>query len=224
MVMLGSKAKQATLPRALAETAADELGVLLELEESRRLGAARKADLELGQRVQSLLREGENSNRILAPVFYAMHDTLTPVTTGMLAVGVNIATSLILMGPLGPAGLALATAVSSASNFVLLFTRLRRRIGPLGLERLALPTAKVGLACLPMAAWAVFSQIWWDVLAVSRAAMKALLLCGEVGVAVGLFAATAAALRCEEVAWALALLRRRGSRESKEDVTSFQAD
>jgi putative peptidoglycan lipid II flippase len=149
------------------------------------------------------------SNRILAPAFYAMHDTWTPVTTGMMSVGVNIAASVILMGPLGAAGLALATAVASVSNFVLLFTRLRRRIGPLGMRRLLLPTAKIGLACLPMAAWGVFSQMWWDVLMTPGTAAKAALLCAEVGVAIALFAVATAALRCEEFGWAVDLLRRR---------------
>jgi putative peptidoglycan lipid II flippase len=127
----------------------------------------------------------------------------------MLAVGVNIAASILLMGPLGAAGLALATAVSSLSNFVLLFTRLRRRIGPLGMRRLLLPAAKIGLACLPMATWGVLSQVWWDVMIAPGTAAKAGLLCAEVGVAMAIFAAAAAALRCEEFGWAVDLLRRR---------------
>ncbi len=153
------------------------------------------------------------SNRILAPAFYAMHDTWTPVTTGMMAVGVNIAASIVLMGPLGATGLALATAVASASNFLLLFARLRRRIGPLGGRRLLSAGAKVGLACLPMAMWGILSQRWWDVLAAPRAIHKAALLCGELAVAIALFAAAAAALRCDELGWSLALFRRRRSGE-----------
>ncbi|MBI4574063.1 MAG: murein biosynthesis integral membrane protein MurJ [candidate division NC10 bacterium] len=148
------------------------------------------------------------ANRILAPAFYAMHDTWTPVATGMMAVGVNIAASIALMGPLGATGLALATAIASAGNFLLLFSRLRRRIGPLGGKRLLRAVAKVGLACLPMAAWGIVSQGWWDVLAVPRTVHKAALLCGEMGVAVALFGATAAALGCDELRWSLDLLRR----------------
>jgi putative peptidoglycan lipid II flippase len=149
------------------------------------------------------------SNRILAPAFYAMHDTWTPVTTGMLSVVVNIFASVVLMGSLGAAGLALATAVASASNFLLLFTRLRRRIGPLGLGRLIRPVVKVTLACLPMGAWGLVSQVWWDALTVSGTAAKAAILCGNIGVAAAVFVTAAAILRCEEFGWALALLRRR---------------
>lgn len=161
------------------------------------------------------------SNRILAPAFYALHDTRTPVTTGMLAVGVNMAASILLMGPLGPAGLALATALASASNFLLLVTRLRRRIGPLGMKGVIAPATKIALACLPVGAWGVLSQTWWDVLRAPGPAAKAALLSGELGVAVGLFIAAAAALRCEELGWALDLLRRRRSPDGKRDAIFY---
>ena len=164
------------------------------------------------------------SNRIMTPAFYAMHDTRTPVTTGMMAVGVNIAASILLMRPLGAAGLALATAVSSVSNCVLLFTRLRRRIGPLGMGRLVIPAAKVALACLPMAGWGILAQHWLDILSMSRTLLKVLALCGDVGVAIAVFAMTAAALRCEEFDWALALLRRLRSGGVTSDVASFPSD
>jgi len=158
-------------------------------------------------------------NRILAPAFYAMHDTRTPVQLGMLAVGVNILASIFLMRPLGATGLALATAVASVCNFLLLFTCLRRRIGPLGMGRLVWPAAKVGLACLPMAGWGLVSQRWWDVLTTSGTAAKAAVLCGELGMAVALFTAAAAALRCEEFRWALDFLRQRGSGPLRSGMT-----
>jgi putative peptidoglycan lipid II flippase len=158
-------------------------------------------------------------NRILAPAFYAMQDTWTPMRTGMLAVGANIGASLLLMQHFGAAGLALATAVASATNFLLLLRYLRRRIGPMGMRRLALPSAKVCLACLPMAAWGILWPKVWDVLAAPGTAAKAVLLCGEIGVAVGLYAATAAVLRCEELRWVLDLLRQRGSGAMKDGVT-----
>ncbi|MBI2114898.1 MAG: murein biosynthesis integral membrane protein MurJ [candidate division NC10 bacterium] len=137
---------------------------------------------------------------------------LTFYMTGMLAVAVNIAASVLLMGRLGATGLALATALASASNFLFLFIRLRGRIGLLGGRRLLRASARVAVACLPMAAWGMLSQGWWDVLAVPRVLPKAALLLGEMAVAAALFGATAAALRCEEVGWALAAIRGRGKR------------
>ncbi len=151
-------------------------------------------------------------NRILTPAFYAMQDTWTPVSSGMVAVGVNILAGIALMGPLGAAGLAVATAMASGGNFVLLFLRLRRRIGRLGGRAMLRGGGKVALACLPMAAWSLLAQQWWDVLAVPGSIPGAGLLFVEMAAAVGIFAASAGALRCEEFKWTLDLLRlRRGA-------------
>lgn len=147
-------------------------------------------------------------NRILAPAFYAMHDTRTPVLTGMVTVAVNIAASILLMRPLGATGLALATAVASGCNFLLLFACLRQRIGLLGGRRMLWAAARVALACVPMAAWGILAQWRWDVLAAPRVMQGAAVLCGELLIAAAIFAASAAALRCEEIGWALGLVRR----------------
>jgi putative peptidoglycan lipid II flippase len=153
------------------------------------------------------------ANRILAPAFYAMQDTRTPVVTGMTAVGVNIGASLLLMGPLGATGLALATAVASLANCVQLVLKLRRRVGPLGLRLLGSSAAKVALACLPMAAWGLFVEHWWSVLRLSSAAGKAGVLLAHLGIAIALFAAAAVAIRCEEATQAWAIVRRRARRQ-----------
>jgi len=80
--------------------------------------------------------------------------------------------------------------------------------------------ARVFVACLPMAAWGILSQVWWDVLTVRGTASKVALLCVEVAVAAALFAGTAAALRCEEFGWARDLLRGRQTGETECDASS----
>lgn len=149
------------------------------------------------------------ANRILAPAFYAMRDTWSPVATGMVAVGVNIAASLILMWPLGAVGLALATAVASASNCIQLALRLRRRVGLLGGRSILQAAGRVGLACLPMALWGIGSQMWWDAMEAPSLIERVGVLGGQLGVAIGLFGAGAWVLRCEELNWARDLVRRR---------------
>ncbi|HYL82082.1 MAG TPA: lipid II flippase MurJ, partial [Candidatus Acidoferrum sp.] len=158
-------------------------------------------------------------NRILAPAFYAMHDTRTPVLTGMAAVAVNIVTSLLLMRPLGVTGLALATAAASGCNFLLLFACLRRRIGLLGGRRMLGAVARVALACLPMAAWGILAQRWWDILGMPHQLQATAVLCGELLVAAGVFVASAVAVGCEEPGWALGLLGR--GRERVQGPTGF---
>ncbi len=59
--------------------------------------------------------------RVTAQVFYAFKDTMTPVKASIAAVAANIILSLILMEPLGFAGLALATSVSAVLNFTILY-------------------------------------------------------------------------------------------------------
>ena len=72
-----------------------------------------------------------SSVRLTASTFYSMGDTKTPVKTSAVAVGVNIVLNLILMGPMGFKGLALAASVASMTNLFLLLVILDKRIGPL---------------------------------------------------------------------------------------------
>jgi putative peptidoglycan lipid II flippase len=156
------------------------------------------------------------SNRILAPAFYALHDTWTPMLTGAGAVALNICASLLLMGPLGAAGLALGTALASGGNFVLLTLRLRRRLGPLGGRQIVAAVARVGLACLPMAAWCVGVQRWWDVLTLSGTGGKLLLLLAEMAGATLVFLVAAILLGCQEVGWTRDLLLRSGGKGDRQ--------
>ena len=149
------------------------------------------------------------ANRILAPAFYAMRDTWTPMVTGVVSVGVNMAASLVFMGPLGAAGLALGTAVASASNCAQLVLRLRRRVGLLGGRVILRAAARVGLACVPMAVWGVGAQAWCDVLGIPSLLGRVGLLAVYVGGAGALFVVAAVVLRCEELTWTWDLLRRR---------------
>jgi putative peptidoglycan lipid II flippase len=155
------------------------------------------------------------ANRILAPAFYAMKDTWSPVATGMVAVVVNILASLILMWPLGAVGLALATAVASASNCLQLALRLRRRVGLLGGRALLRASGRVVLACVPMVLWGLGSQVWWDAMAVPSSAGRAAVLLAQLGLAAILFVGCARLLGCEEFGWAWDLLRRRLARASR---------
>lgn len=94
--------------------------------------------------------------RILAPAFYALKDTRTPVWVALLTFLLNLALSLALMGPLKHAGLALATSLSALGNMLLLLWYLRRRVGPFGGRGIMVCGLKSLLAALPMAA-----VVWW---------------------------------------------------------------
>jgi putative peptidoglycan lipid II flippase len=65
--------------------------------------------------------------KVLAPAYYARQDTKTPVKIGVIAMVANMAFNLILVGPFGHVGLAMATTLSAALNAFLLWHGLRKR-------------------------------------------------------------------------------------------------
>lgn len=85
---------------------------------------------------------------ILTRAFYALQDTFTPVIVALLTVALNFVLSLLLVGPLLHAGLALALALSTTGEMILLWWLLRRKIGPLAPAEgsLLLPVLKIIVA------------------------------------------------------------------------------
>lgn len=65
--------------------------------------------------------------KVLAPAYYARQDTKTPVKIGIIAMMANMAFNLMLVGPYGHVGLAMATTLSAALNAFLLWYGLRKR-------------------------------------------------------------------------------------------------
>jgi putative peptidoglycan lipid II flippase len=83
--------------------------------------------------------------RILYATFYALQDTRTPVRMAMISIAANIVLGIILMRPLLHGGLALATSLASMLNFGLLLRALGRKLGPLGLMRIAASLGKTAV-------------------------------------------------------------------------------
>jgi putative peptidoglycan lipid II flippase len=94
--------------------------------------------------------------KVVLTSFYATLDIRTPVVAGTVSLVIGILLNMILMGPLGHAGLALSTSASVTINFLLLAWLLRRRSGPLGGRRMAASLARIlaatGVMCLAVVA------------------------------------------------------------------------
>ncbi len=88
--------------------------------------------------------------KILVSAFYSLKDTLTPVKTASFCFLVNVIFNLLLMWPLKVGGLALATSISGASNFFILFFILRKRLGKFNEKGLIVSISKIFLASLLM--------------------------------------------------------------------------
>jgi putative peptidoglycan lipid II flippase len=88
--------------------------------------------------------------KVLAPAFFARHDTRTPVKLAVVAIIVNLSLTLMLMGPLAHVGIALATSAAGWVNALGLLVLLVRR-GHFALDRRArrnLP--RIAVAALAM--------------------------------------------------------------------------
>jgi putative peptidoglycan lipid II flippase len=91
---------------------------------------------------------------VLARVFYAMKDTMTPVRIAVVAVALDAALSILFVSLFpsssGQGGLALATAIASTVQVVWLAESLDRKLGGIGRRGLLLTLRDAGLACLIM--------------------------------------------------------------------------
>ncbi len=90
--------------------------------------------------------------------FYSRADTRTPLIASLTAIAVNIALKILLIGRFGVVGLALATAVGTWINLVLLVVLARRRGWTRPGSALGRTAAAVLVAGLVLAAFAVFAR------------------------------------------------------------------
>jgi putative peptidoglycan lipid II flippase len=94
---------------------------------------------------------GHATVEIVDRVFYARHDTRTPVLAAVLAVGVNLTASLLLMRTgLSFRGLALASSIAALVEASVLLRFITKRMPGLRIERLATPFLRILAASLVM--------------------------------------------------------------------------
>ena len=101
--------------------------------------------------------------RIVVAAFYALQDTRTPVMVAAIALAGNLLLSLMLMGPLAHAGLALATALSAMVNMGLLVMLLAGRLKALNWWTILQSHLRVILASTPIVAaglWVGSLGVW----------------------------------------------------------------
>lgn len=93
----------------------------------------------------------------LTRVFYAHHDTRTPIKIGMVTVVVSIGLSYLLMQSMGVGGLALGTTLALGLNLLVLAWLLRRKIGAIGFRSIGRSMLRILAVSAVMGAaiWAV---------------------------------------------------------------------
>lgn len=88
---------------------------------------------------------------VIARAFYALSNTKTPFVVGVISELFSIIAALVLMKPLGVAGLALAFSIGSILNFFILAIALRHHLKSIDGEKIFSSLLRVILAAIPMA-------------------------------------------------------------------------
>jgi putative peptidoglycan lipid II flippase len=147
--------------------------------------------------------------RIIVAAFYSLQDTKTPAISAAVAVAANILFSLLLMRPLGAAGLAFATALAAMVNGGILVAVLNRRLGGVEWAAVGRSSLRVAVACIPMTMacwWAAGAPVWthhddW--------VAKAVMLFGAIAVSLGSYVGVHALLRSDELDVVWGMVRRK---------------
>lgn len=94
---------------------------------------------------------------MLNRAFHSLQDTKTPMANSTVTVVLNVVLNLLLVRVMGASGLALATSISGLVGTMMLFARLREKLGRMGgrktlieLMKIAVCTALCALACIAM--------------------------------------------------------------------------
>lgn len=150
------------------------------------------------------------AHHVLARAFYSLKDTVTPVKIAAAAVVLNLALNLTLIWWVAEAGLALATALSTAAQSAALYLFLIRRTGPPAQKRLLTTLLKTCAATAGMAAVTllVLSHMppspSGDVLAIKCLRLLVPMVAGAL-----VYGVLAGALRIPEMELLLSILRRK---------------
>lgn len=145
--------------------------------------------------------------KVLSPGFFARQDTMTPMKFATVGVVINLALGLTLFfGPLGFAGLAIATSVAGWANTILLAVTLHRR----GLfepdVRLLSRLPRILVAAILMAAFLVLAErhaVWLYPWLFNSTLLVLIVVCAAGLVAFAVASVLTGALRLSEVRQAL---------------------
>ena len=147
--------------------------------------------------------------RIVAQAFYSLQDTKTPVKVAVVAMVTNILLSIVLMGPLGHGGLALATSLAAMLNIGLLTLELRKKIGRMDGTRILSALLRIVPASIAMGAigWWVSRNPIWDQR--GNSLYKSELLAGTMAVSVLFYLVMMWALRSQELKFLWEMAKRK---------------
>jgi putative peptidoglycan lipid II flippase len=151
--------------------------------------------------------------KVVAPAFFSLKDTRTPVVIGIVIMAANTALSLLLMGSLRVGGLALALSLSQILNFVLLLVWLERKVGPTDRGRWLAAAARAAVAAAVMGA---SLRLAWPALGVDGGpfAVRAAALSGAILSGIAVYLGLLRIISPADFRSVVGLLRKAAAKES----------
>ena len=135
--------------------------------------------------------------KILGRAFFALENTRIPFLAASAALVINIFLNLLLMGPMGHAGLALATSLAAGVNLVILARYFTMKTGPGWFDgelRREILFSFAAATLMVLATGALVLRVQWMELTTPG---RALNLVGCMGLGIGVYSVTAWVLGCK---------------------------
>ena len=148
-------------------------------------------------------------SRIIAPAFYSLQDTWTPMKIALICLGANVIFRAVLIFPLMHGGLALATSLSSTLNLILLFRKLGPKLGGIDIRKNIQSLMRIFLCSLPMglAAYLICSIGNWTT--TGNGGEKVLILFTGIVIGLGVYLACSYWVKNEEMLFLLKMIKRK---------------
>jgi putative peptidoglycan lipid II flippase len=164
---------------------------------------------------------GYATQQLLNRTFYALQDTWTPVTVGVISIIINVVLNFALIGPMGHGGLALAYSVAGLFMMVALLYLLRRKIGSFDGRALLISFTRSLLASVIMGLVVYFTAVYLEsVLDMTSKLNQIIQAVTGIGLGVGVYGTFALAFRSEEALLAWNIFSRRFHRKPSKPSVS----
>ncbi|MDW7670539.1 MAG: murein biosynthesis integral membrane protein MurJ [Bacillota bacterium] len=147
----------------------------------------------------------------LSKVYYALHDTKTPMFNSIITVCLNIALNLVLVRVMGHRGLALGTSISATFTTIFLLYGLKRKIGRLGMKGIAVSGGKALAASAVMGAAVVMLFSRMAAVFSGNALAELVVLLMTVSLGMILYVILLIVFRTEELGWMIKAFKKSGS-------------
>jgi putative peptidoglycan lipid II flippase len=150
--------------------------------------------------------------KLITPMYYSTHDTMTPARVGAWSLGLNVLLNLIFLlfflRYFSNGSPPLASSIAAYFNFVALFLIFRRRYGTLASPGLIAAMCKMGFCAAAMAVACYVGLRVSGFAAAQHLLHQAGLLAAMIFASMAIYLGLARVLRCEELSELLLLLRR----------------